>query len=846
MNRHRFPRPLLAAGLALAVWSLFTWPLPRHLREAIPCTARNTEPQPVRAMAPGDHLQLLYHFWLAGDMAAGRTPLWHNLYEFNTGDDAARFRPDPYYLPFSLVYAAAAALAGRAFGWNLAGFAALWLALLFTWRLCRRFADADRWALPAALAAVSLPFGWIMRLGGSPTGFALCFVPAVWLGLDRAARDADARGGWLAGGALFLSYCTDLHVFYFALLAAPFWGLLAWLQPSPLPRGRAGLARRARAVAPAALLGALALGVSRLLHAHLAQSDLAAGRPLSEVAVFSPRARGLLDWRDLGAGNQIFVGLAPLLALAAGAALLAGRARREPAARRPAATALLLGAAAAAIVALALGIHGPFGGLLFDVCRRWIPKFDMIRQPAKIYCLMPSLGAVLLALLGAQAGRRWADRRAGGLAAAALAALILAEYRLQIRPGLCRLDREQPAYAAAAADAARAGRAPRLLILPLWPGNSHWASLYEHYVSLYRLRMVNGYAPAVDRRYVEEVFQRLQSANQGLLDAKQFRVLRAAGVEYVLLHEDAFPEQVSPFPVGLTLQRLLHHPELELLRQAGPVWAFRVRSAPAASAPRGADWRPYLPAHRWELERAVMTDADPLDDRSASAGRFVRLSRADSSLLVRPRAPTAAAPALRWLLRLRGAGELTVEHTLDERGPLPARLVVETPRWTWRELPIPITGAWATCVLRLQYASGTVDADLCALAAGPALRPVPGAALELPPPSFFHAGYTDLNAGAVVFRREREPQQVIFYAPCLPLEDGAYRLTLAAGSADPAAELGALVCRAGAGVAGPAPVRAGETTLEFVVEDAWPARIEFRYSRAADMEIRGVRLTRLR
>ena len=120
-TRFGFACLLLLAGLLL--WAATAWPLPRVFSQAIPHTNLNPEPQTVRPIASGDHLQLLYHFWLGLDALSGHSPAGHNVYEFNLGDDSARLQPDLYYLPFSLVYAAVAPAAGHAAGWNAAGLA---------------------------------------------------------------------------------------------------------------------------------------------------------------------------------------------------------------------------------------------------------------------------------------------------------------------------------------------------------------------------------------------------------------------------------------------------------------------------------------------------------------------------------------------------------------------------------------------------------------------------------------------------------------------------------------------------------------------------------------------------
>ena len=76
----------LSFAVTLGVWLLVAWPLPRYVGAGIPAAAHR-EAADVQPLIPGDHLQFMYYCWLAGDMVAGQTPLFYNLYEFNTGND---------------------------------------------------------------------------------------------------------------------------------------------------------------------------------------------------------------------------------------------------------------------------------------------------------------------------------------------------------------------------------------------------------------------------------------------------------------------------------------------------------------------------------------------------------------------------------------------------------------------------------------------------------------------------------------------------------------------------------------------------------------------------------------
>jgi len=64
--------------------------------------------------------------------------------------------------------------------------------------------------------------------------------------------------------------------------------------------------------------------------------------------------------------------------------------------------------------------------------------------------------------------------------------------------------------------------------------------------------MLNGYRPVVPHEYVTQIFDGFGSVNVGELSTDaQLADLRRRGVEYVLLHEDAFPRKSarSPWPL---------------------------------------------------------------------------------------------------------------------------------------------------------------------------------------------------------------------------------------------------------------------------------------------------------
>jgi hypothetical protein len=845
-------RAAWALLLTAAVWLVVAWPLPRYVFQGIPSSATNTEQPAARRMIQGDHLQVLYSYWLFSDMLAGQSPWFHNVYEFNTGNDAERRYVGFDELPLGLVFAAGRWTAGRAFGWNLAGFAALWITLLFTWLLARRYTPSEPAAAAVAAVSIAVPFRWAGLLGGSPAGLAMAWVPLLLWGVDTLVRHGRLSGSLAAAAALLFASWNDTYVFFFSMLLAPCWAAVALLHEESFPwRAAREWGRRVAAGLPLlAVAGALVV-VGQMKKSGFEATTSAAGRSLREIALFSPHARGFVAWRDFGADSSVYVGVLLPAALLAGLAAALWLALRRPRAEwRAALTLAALVAGAAGALLLALGTNGPADGRLFLAARKLVPPYEFVRQPAKVLVVLPPLAAVALGLALAALARAvpFCGRRAAGCAAVA-ALLIVADYTLQVRPTVCLLDTQQPAYRAVAEDARRAGNPrPHALVLPIWPGDSSWASLYEHYVSLYRIRMLNGYQPMVSRRYVQDIYEPLDSANSGLLTNAQLADLTQRGVDYVLLHEDAFPEQVSQFPVAFTLRRLLAHPRLALLAQGGNVWAFRIRPAPAPHAlPAAAQgWSVWFPNFHYEFEWARPREEPQPEGAAASGDRYVRLAAAGDRLEVR-KLEHLQTPDASLLLRLRGQGELKLDLVCNDGSFQRHTVVSEIPEWHWQAVPAGDLENSRWLDATLAWRAGRVDADLLIFASGVLPELEPGAEFALPAPLFFHAGHTDLERNAVVLQPDRQPADRLFYGPKLPLAPGRYRLELRYETDAPAGtRLGAIRVQSEKASAGPVTVIAGQPAAlawDTTASDL-PFEFGFEYARTAVVRLLDLRIRR--
>lgn len=830
---------ILSMIAAALIWLVFSWPLPRCYGSGLPASSTNIEKYGTRFMVNGDHLQLHYFYWLFGDMVKGGTPWFHNLYEFNTGIDAERYSVGNYNIPFSLIYVFWELLGSPAFAWNMLAFTTLWLTLLASWLLLRRYTD-EPFAAIAALIAITLPYRYIALFGGSPMGHAMLWPPLIVLGLDLAVRNLSFKGGLMAALVLLSAYYNDTRVFLFSVLTAPLWCFLALIRRRDSSWRKASYwSRLAARLLPFAfvVLGLILAGM-RVQAEKFSQTALAGGREIGEVAQFSPEPSGLLEWFTVGKDAHAFIGMAIPLLLMAG--LLAGllRLRRRGLAEewRDSLSLLLLTGLAAGIVLLALGPNGPFGGFFYMQARRFLPAYDLMRMTAQVYCILPTTLALAGALALSALARSLKGRRAGIWTAAVLGLLLVGEHALQVRTTVCRLPSEQAAYRAVARQAEKRGQPPRAMIIPVWPGDSSWSAIYMHYASLYRIRMINGYSPQVKTDYIENIFSRLGRSNIAVLPDENLDFLRERGIDYIILHEDAFPEKVSPFPVCFTIKGLLEHPRLELLAHEGSIWSFRILNEAAARAEIKPGWDIFFPALHWELEHSQGVGEDYGDDHSASGGRFARLDAGDD-ISARPFKPWGAPrPAL--LVRLRGEGVLSVFG--EQRR-------INSKAWNWKRFEVPGIGTSELCETSFAVQAGDIDLDAMLYISGEWPELAPGESLRLPAALFFHAGCIDLETDSVLLRRDYEPDGAIFYGPELPLPRGSYELRMEfASAAAEGTRLGRLCARIRGDRFEETPAIAGRSPalIEFEYGENLPFRCEFRFKRNADTTIRSIVISR--
>lgn len=813
---------ILAAtlSLTLGVCLLFNTPLFRYFGNSITCSYRMAGTERRQHMVPGDSLQLLYEFLLLKDSVFGTTPLFEDPYEFNPGTGANRHAPSCYAMVFSLIFALLDLMTTAAIAWNLTFLLTLWLTAYFSWRLAERYTSIPAFQAMAALIAILIPYRFMALCGGSPTGFAAAWTPLLLLGLDRFIRNNSLGSACVAGLALIFLAMGDIQTFFFAALAAPAWCIVSLVKEINSKTFRWPWLR-AR-LAPALII-IIAAGVSFLIiraTTRLGSSIVSKGRALWEIGLFTPHAEGLVNAAASGVSSQIYLGW-PLFAIIAIAFIfllfrLATRPSIERA--RNAVVFLLLAAAIFLIIALALGPFGPFGSWLFVAARDHLPYYRMLRQTAKIFALLPAFLPLVL-VVGLQGALGARPRPAvAWLAAILVAGTLTFDYQRLFRPMVCELALPSPAYAALVNDSLANGETPRALAIPLWPGDHHSGSIYQYFAINHHVRMLNGYRPAVPGTYLADIFTPFESLNQGIANDAQLDNLLSRGVRHLVFHEELYVAQISPFPGYLTLDRLLQHPRLALLAHDNTIRVFSILSKPADSTVAATTLKPTNPIIMPRLpiftDNLITSRVEFVAAPDAAGKRFASLLE-PGAWLNTPDISFVDMPDPRWLIRIRGHGEILVTTVdLNTRGlrqkelPEPfnpnqvpasqhdvsAVWSLSSLDWEWRVLSaasnLPCFGAAS---LRIECITGKADVD--------AIMPVAGAEWEFPANGkltwtaceAFHNSESVSETGEVRIKSGLTREGPVLAAIHWPLMPDRYSISIYYRSEEPNMRLGGFV-----------------------------------------------------
>ncbi len=350
----------------------------------------------------------------------------------------------------------------------------------------------------------------------------------------------------------------------------------------------------------------------------VAETIAGGGRTLGDVSLFSARLSDLFS-----SISNVYIGVVP--ALLCGAFLLYillttwfGK-KKQAFTGEKELLALFYIAVSLFCVVLALGLA--FGNVsLYALFFHYFPFFHYPRVSDRIITLALFGLAIVCGYVVQRIQQRCQEKMSLAVVTVVLFTAMgfqLKDYNVFSPMGINILDKGQDVYTHVKKNIGDG----RLLEIPLWPGDSHQSSLYQHYIMLDGIPRINGCSPMVLQKYIDTVFTPLASINQGRLDEEQFELLHALGVEFLTVHDnrDVFLKKVSPFVPLATVRRLENSPYLErvhisnkmyfksMTKKSNRLALFRVRSEESVKKNSAQAWydMPYFYDVNWRLYRQV-------------------------------------------------------------------------------------------------------------------------------------------------------------------------------------------------------------------------------------------------
>ena len=549
---------LIIICIFLVLGILYTNPLIFNFNDGLPY---DRTPPPGYEIVPvfqGDYLQLFYHFWLFKDALCGNIPFFSDPYQFSTIDSQAAFSKQGF--PFSLIFALFS-IFGNVFAYNslvilsfaLAGFSMFLLAYYYTKDTLSSFISGIIFSL--APARVS------QTLGGHANGFLWFLIPlAIYLIISSYKKNSIGYAIF-AGLCIYCMAIMELHlIFYFSLF------IMAFIPFYIILNKKKTLSNTSIIIGSFIVLSLIS--VFFLKRMILDTSIASSGRDIPQITLFSPNIKDIFRRTNTLYETYIYIGIVPALLFCLYIPFVFYSFLKKKVSNAP--TVVFFSLTFIVTYILSLGPNltiFPIYNILYKI----IPFFKYPRVPARIIVL----SFTSLALLCAFALSSLKKRNAKFLSIVLLLGIAIDYY--PARPtGICLVDTKNNAY-----DIVKENRGNhKLLELPLWPGDSSWSAIYQYSVTASGTKMINGYSPAVSRKYIEEIFTPLYNVNLGEIREKEYQLLLSQNVKYIMFHKEAFPLKVSPYPFYYSVNNLMNSPYLKFITHDHPVYLFEVLQKP--------------------------------------------------------------------------------------------------------------------------------------------------------------------------------------------------------------------------------------------------------------------------
>ena len=296
------------------------------------------------------------------------------------------------------------------------------------------------------------------------------------------------------------------------------------------------------------------------------------------------------------------------------------------------------------------------------------------------------------------------------------------------------------------------------------------------------------------------------------------------------------------------------HPRLQFLEHDKAVWSFKILGRDGVSDSQQPITNnqqraspPLLAAWQWDAcDMAGGTSTVEKD----GVNIFIRLPDGGGGTIRLDPRNLYPQEGLRYVASVSGNGCLEGSFGTGLSNDAFKVEVTNGNDWTWVEMPVPELPADRQTLIRLAFTNmtGRVDVSMLTLMGGEWKWLKPGERLVIPAESFCGTGYSDTNHTGMHLDKDRTQASVAFFGPVIPVLPGWYCLSLdyttkVAGEVS----LGELsVMRTDGQSRETVPVISGkEAALNYRLESPRPLRMEFRYSRASDMVIHSVTLTRM-
>lgn len=832
---------VLSLIISVGIWVFYSWPLPLHFQDAMPHSAQNSNHHFIQYMQPGDHLQLMFHFWLLSDMIQGKTPWFYNPYEFNRNHPKEQYKPGTYYIPYSLFFSFFHLFVNQITAWNLTIFASIWLYFFFSLLIINRYIPYSYFNYFLAFIPLSLPYYWINLFGGSPAGFGFSWIFMLILGIDITIREQKIMGAFIYGIAILFASFTDHHIFFFGVLSIPLWITLSLMNSSFNLRKIKSYYSLSIRNLPAICLLAISLLIIYLKKFRITESLMSQGRTIKEISLFSPDWINFFTWNP-NVRIHIYIGFTLIFLLIS---LLAFHIIYFIVNRQqsiiPLLTAIVLSMSFLLICVLSLGVSDSYFVRVFFAARKLIPPYEMIRQPAKILCLIPGI-IVFTTIFLYQTFHHFKVRPMKPIIFIILICLF-GEFKHHIHANLTTMETNQAAYQAIIEDSIQNNITPRGVAVPLWPGDSHYSSIYEYFASLYHIELLNGYSPIVSKSYFESIFKKFESINKGYIKDANLNELEKMNIHYVIFHEDVFPSKVSPLAPSYTLNQFLKNPRLQLLKHHETVWAFKITELKQNNM-INTTWNTFFPSKYFELEKYSKQNTIS-QDIEASNQLSCKLNNTNLSIRIKEFHMNPD-PNNQWLVRLKGEGSVQINLWDNDHSSTIIKKIYSK-KYQWIQIP-HIFNEYNPISIEFHVLSGSIDFDSCLFYNGSwNLNPEIHQKISIDPAQFFHAGYIDDDFKSIVLNPKLlSDQGIIFFGPKLPLEPGKYQIKIVVSSDSsyiPVFNI-RIEDHPGNFVLNEDVISNQENIFDFFINDNLPDQILLTYSNNSKCKINQIEITR--